>query len=179
MENPRLRAFPCLQFQRAPKEDTHLPRTFEFDHFPPILVDLDLFLYLDGLFAVSDCDQQKGADGYWNWIPLCRRPGIDELLWSKDNESHKSATGLEFRGENTNDGHFPLKKLFDSGDVPHISSEDRLWFTKKLCHFGYRGPELGSDSDFGSTVNLDGPGTDSDDSVYESDASSAISNYGL
>jgi hypothetical protein len=103
-ENPRLRAFPCLQLQRALKEDTHLPRTFEFDHFPPIFVDLDLFLYLDGLFAVSDCDQQKGADGYWNRIPLCRRPSprIDELLWSKDNENHNSAAGLEYRGENKN-----------------------------------------------------------------------------
>jgi hypothetical protein len=82
------------------------------------------------------------------------------------------------------DGHVPLRKLFVFGDVPHISSEDRLWFTKKLSHFGYRGPELDLDFDSGSTVDLDGPGTDSDDSVYESDASvsdtsSAVTNYGL
>jgi hypothetical protein len=104
--------------------------------------------------------------------------------------SNVSAAGLKrlVRGRrclSDSEGQLALKKLFVSGDVPHITPKDRLWFTKKLLCFGYRGPEL--DSDSGSAVDSNGSGTDSDDTddtVYDSDASvsdtsSGITNYSV
>jgi hypothetical protein len=38
-----------------------------------------LFVDLDGFFAVSYCHEQKSTAGYWNRIPLCRRPSPREF----------------------------------------------------------------------------------------------------
>ena len=67
---------------------THLPGTSQFDDFPPILVDLDLLLGLDGFFAVSHSNQQQRPDGYWDGIPLRGRPFpcIDEFFCEKKKE---------------------------------------------------------------------------------------------
>jgi hypothetical protein len=74
--------FPGHIYKEHEKKDTHLLRSSGFDDLPPILVDLNLLLRLDRLFAISDCDQQKSTDGYWDRISVCRRPspGVDELV---------------------------------------------------------------------------------------------------
>jgi hypothetical protein len=52
-----LAARDCMHFPgriyKEHEKDTHLPRSSEFDDLPPILVDLNLLLRLDRLFAIS------------------------------------------------------------------------------------------------------------------------------